>query len=192
MTGFSLRNKAAKVAATNLKPNVMAEINQENQAGSTPKKIRSRKLNSKVDLTAMVDLAFLLITFFMLTTSLSKPKSMHLSMPADGPSQPVDENRTMTILVGQGKAKCYMGQQTKDAKEIALGNQDLRRELTVRKKQAIDYSKDPNKGLIVLIKPGEKSQYGNVVDVLDEMAISNIDRYAVVDIEKSEADLLAR
>src|SRR6476660_7623862 len=87
----------------------MAELNQA-ATGAKTKKIRSRKLNSRVDLTAMVDLAFLLITFFMLTTSLSKPKSMNLTMPADGPSMPVDENRTMTILIDAGnKAQCFMG-----------------------------------------------------------------------------------
>ena len=60
----------------------MAELNTGDGGGEKgSKKVRSKKSNSKVDLTAMVDLAFLLITFFMLTTSLSKPQSPDLGLP---------------------------------------------------------------------------------------------------------------
>jgi biopolymer transport protein ExbD len=176
----------------------MAELNQDASGTSKPKKIRSRKLNSRVDLTAMVDLAFLLITFFMLTTSLSKPKSMDLAMPdREGHSMPVDENRTMTILIGEdNKTKCYMGMLTDHTpKEITLGTRNLRRELAVRKKEAQAYSAakgKPEQGLIVVIKPGKQSNYGNLVDVLDEMAIGEIPTYAIADIEPKENDLLQR
>ena len=60
----------------------MAELNTGDGGGKKGGgKVRSKKSNAKVDLTAMVDLAFLLITFFMLTTSLSKPQSMDLGLP---------------------------------------------------------------------------------------------------------------
>jgi biopolymer transport protein ExbD len=177
----------------------MAELNQGTPDGAaTPKKIRSKKLSSKVDLTAMVDLAFLLITFFMLTTSLSKPKSMDLTMPDQiGNPSPVDENRTMTILIGDhNKAKCYMGKLADHTpKEITLGTNGLRRELTVRKKEALAYSAakgKPDQGLIVLIKPGKQSSYGNLVDVLDEMAITDVPTYAITDIEPKENELLKK
>ena len=81
----------------------MAELNTGDGGGEKGGKVRSKKQNSKVDLTAMVDLAFLLITFFMLTTTLSKPQSMSLGLPDKDPDKDknnavkVDENRTMTI-----------------------------------------------------------------------------------------------
>lgn len=174
----------------------MAELNQA-PAGATPtKKVRSRKLNSRVDLTAMVDLAFLLITFFMLTTSLGKPKSMNLTMPnPNGESGNVDEHRTMTILIGeQNTAYCYMGfPSEKTEKKVVLGTSALRQELTQRNKEALAYSEAKGKkdqGLIVIIKPGKQSNYGNLVDVLDEMAISNIGTYAISEIDKKEIELL--
>ncbi|RZK01398.1 MAG: biopolymer transporter ExbD, partial [Flavobacterium sp.] len=62
----------------------MAQLDTGDSKGNKGGKVRSKKQNAAVDLTAMVDLAFLLITFFMLTTSLSKPQSMDLAMPDKG------------------------------------------------------------------------------------------------------------
>src|SRR3970040_2786481 len=93
----------------------MAELNTGDGGGGKGGKVRSKKANSKVDLTAMVDLAFLLITFFMLTTTLSKPQSMPLGLPdkQDDPNEKpikVDENRKLTVLLGDNnKMVYYMG-----------------------------------------------------------------------------------
>ena len=174
----------------------MAELNND-AAGEKTRKIRSSKRPSKVDLTAMVDLAFLLITFFMLTTTLSKPSAMELSMPEqEGKSMPIDENRTMTILVGDhNKTKCFMGSKSETSKNIILGTRELRNELAERKKEVRAYSTakgKPEQGLIVLIKPDKTSDYGNLVDILDEMAISDVPTYAITNIEKNESALLKR
>jgi biopolymer transport protein ExbD len=172
----------------------MAELNAGDSGGGKKgaKKVRSKKLNSKVDLTAMVDLAFLLITFFMLTTSLSKPQSMDLGLP-DKKSEEVndtkvDENRTMTILLGaNNKIQHYMGFfEEGKPKTSSYGKSGIRAELLKQKAKAVQYSGDPKKGLIVIIKPSKKSTYKNLVDVLDEMAINKIDVYAIVDITPEE------
>jgi biopolymer transport protein ExbD len=86
----------------------MAELNNSKDQGS--RRITSLTQAPRIDLTAMVDLAFLLTTFFMLTTSLAKPNAMNLAMPVDGPPQPVSETRTMTICLGKGdKLQWYRG-----------------------------------------------------------------------------------
>ena len=178
----------------------MAELNTGGgKKGS--KKVRSKKQNSKVDLTAMVDLAFLLITFFMLTTSLSKPQSMDLGLPDkdDDPTKnkdvKVDENRTMTILLGDNnQVKVYMGLLATPKlapKDIAYGKEGIRKELLKQKQAVVQYTGNKDKGLIVIIKPSKKSNYRNLVDILDEMAIVDVPTYAIVnDFSPEESKLI--
>ncbi len=182
----------------------MAELNTGGGDSGKGGKVRSKKQNSKVDLTAMVDLAFLLITFFMLTTSLSKPQSMSLGLPdkEDDPNKKkdikVDENRTMTILLGDNnQLKWYMGlfaTPIAGPKEITYGKDGIRKELLARKKSVLEYSAGigkPKNGLIVIIKPSKKCNYKNLVDVLDEMAIVDVPTYAIVnDFTPEEKKLL--
>jgi biopolymer transport protein ExbD len=179
----------------------MAELNTGDGGGKKgSKKVRSKKSNSKVDLTAMVDLAFLLITFFMLTTSLSKPQSMDLGMPdkeedptKDKPIE-VADNRSMTVLLGDnGEVQWYMGQFTKPLEgpeTTTYGKAGIRKEILSKMQSVPVVTRDPKKGLIVIIKPNKKSTYRNLVDILDEMAICKVPTYAIVDITPEENALL--
>ena len=178
----------------------MAELNTGDGGGKGDKKVRSKKGNSRVDLTAMVDLAFLLITFFMLTTSLNKPQSMDLGMPdKQKKDEPKDEmlvadNRSLTVLLGENdKVKWYLGQfatPLAGPELVTYGKDGIRKELLTRVKSVIAETGDPKKGLIVIIKPSKKSTYRNLVDILDEMAICKVKTYAIVDITKEEVALL--
>jgi biopolymer transport protein ExbD len=170
----------------------MAELNTGDGGGGKGGKVRSKKQNSKVDLTAMVDLAFLLITFFMLTTTLSKPQSMNLGLPDKDPDKDknkdvkVDENRTMTILLGDNnKLVRYVGLLATPVsggapKDFVYGKDGIRKELLSRKEAVLQYTGNKDKGMIVIIKPSKKSKYKNLVDILDEMAIVNVPTYAIV------------
>jgi biopolymer transport protein ExbD len=167
----------------------MAELNT-GDSGGKDKKVRSKKANSKVDLTAMVDLAFLLITFFMLTTSLSKPQSMDLALPDKTPPEKkeidvkVDENRTITLLLGENNKliwyKGFFEKPLAGKESIEFGKNGLRKMLLKQKAEIIAYTQDKTKGPIVIIKPSKKSKYKNLVDALDEMAISGIEQSAIV------------
>jgi biopolymer transport protein ExbD len=180
----------------------MAELNTDAGGGKKgEKKVRSKKSNAKVDLTAMVDLAFLLITFFMLTTSLSKPQSMDLGLP-DKEEKPENEkpievadDRTMTILLGENNTvKWYMGQFGKPLEgpnDSTYGKAGIRQEILSKVKSVPEKYGDPKKGLIVIIKMDKKTNYRNMVDILDEMAIAKVPTYALVDISPEEKALLS-
>ena len=184
----------------------MAELNTDGGGGKKGSgKVRSKKQNSKVDLTAMVDLAFLLITFFMLTTTLSKPQSMSLGLPDKDPEDKtppvkVDENRTMTImLAANNKIVRYVGLLATPVvggapKDFTYGKGGIREELLARKKLVLAYSAakgKPKDGIIVIIKPTKKSNYRNLVDILDEMVIAGVETYAIVpEFTPEEATLL--
>ena len=171
----------------------MAELgNSGGGGGKKDGKVRSKKSDPRVDLTAMVDLAFLLITFFMLTTSLSKPQSMDLGLPdKEDKKEPekdikVDQRRTMTIIMGDNdKIKWYHG--LLEAPEVdgkptdaEYGKNGLRKEILKRVVSIPQVTGSKDKGLIVIIKPSKKSTYRNLVDVLDEMAICKVPTYAIV------------
>ncbi|MCF6133346.1 ExbD/TolR family protein [Flavobacterium wongokense] len=181
----------------------MAELNTGDSGKGKGGKVRSKKSNAKVDLTAMVDLAFLLITFFMLTTSLSKPQSMDLGLPdkEDDPTKnkdiKVDQRRTMTILMGDNdKIKWYHGlletpEPNGKPTDAVYGRNGLRKEILKRVTSVPQVTGDKEKGLIVIIKPSKKSTYRNLVDVLDEMAICKVPTYAIVnDITPEEMKLV--
>ena len=151
----------------------------------------------------MVDLAFLLITFFMLTTTLSKPQSMSLGLPDKDEDESknkdvkVDENRTMTLLLGDDdKLIRYVGLLATPVsggapKDFVYGKQGIRKELLERKKKVQEYTGDKSKGMIVIIKPSKKSNYKNLIDILDEMAIVDVPTYAIVnDFTPEETKLL--
>jgi len=166
----------------------MAELNSNPEKSG--RRGSSRKAIPRVDLTAMVDLAFLLITFFMLTTILTKPKQMPVVMPAPGPPGKVPETSTMSICLGKNnQAIWYIGMPEKPLtapKQISYGN-DLSKaiydtEMAVYKKSG--------KGLFVIIKPDDHSRYDNLVETLDDMQIFNVPTYAIAKITPQDVDML--
>ncbi|WP_264537768.1 ExbD/TolR family protein [Flavobacterium sp. N1736] len=168
-----------------------------------PKKVRSKKLNTRVDLTAMVSVSFLLIIFFMVTIELSKPKILDLSSRDNGccdcrEYRDYGENRSITLMLGENnKLIYYMGLLDSPIiapKEIKYGREGIRKELLKRKKSILEFAAKgaKPKNLIVIIKPSKKSNYGNLVDILDEMKIAEIDTYAIVpEFTPKETKLLA-
>src|SRR6187402_2148270 len=174
-----------------------------NDFGRKIGKVRSKKLNSRVDLTAMVGVSFLLIAFFMLNNELSRPQTMSLTLPDHTGCRGYGgcgENRSLTILLGDNdKAVLYMGMLEYpmiSPKTVEYGKRGIRKELLKIDKQVHDYNIRRGRtksGLVVIIKPSKKSNYSNLIDILDEMSIVGVNTYAIVnEFTPEEAKLVAR
>jgi biopolymer transport protein ExbD len=195
----------------------MAEVQSNHQeiGRSRHRKVRAKKLSTYLDMTPMVDLAFLLLTFFMLTTTFSKPKAMEITMPVDGKPAPV--NNAVTVLLGDKNRVFWYYGEFKPGKtqltESEFSAKGIRQVLFEKNKEAVDEIKGLEKDLItgkiteasfkksrlkilqknsifVLIKTDDKAKYQNVVDMLDECSIANVGKYAIVDMIPGESELL--
>lgn len=148
---------------------------------------KSKKLSTRVDLTPMVDLGFLLITFFIFTTTMSQPTAMKLFLPKDT-DKPEEQNKVkasgaLTIMLGKADQVYYY--EGDDPTKIQATNfKDIRGIIITKKK-----STDP-KDFVVVIKPTPDATYRNTVDILDEMSINEVKRYAMVDISSDEYQLV--
>jgi len=178
----------------------MAELNTGGE-GKGGKKVRSKKQNAGVDLTAMVDLAFLLITFFMLTTSLSKPQSMELTMPdkkdvKQEDKQEAKESKTMTVLIGKDNSiKYYMGLLDKPfggvgPTDTTYGQNGIRKVILQKMANLKAQGFVDKEGLLVLIKSTDDATYTNMIDILDEMAITGVKLYAINDMTDAEKEIM--
>jgi len=158
----------------------MAEVNTEQRQKGGDKGIvkKGKKLSTRVDMTPMVDLAFLLLTFFLLATTFIKPQIMQLILPEqnkDNANTPkVNEKNVLSIVLeGDDKIYWYIGLTNAQVHETNYSDTGLRVVLQEQSKA--------NEKLNVLIKPADTSTYENLVTTLDEMSISNIQRYILYD-----------
>jgi len=167
----------------------MAELDTSSKEGKGKHgKKKSKKMSTRVDLTPMVDLGFLLVTFFMLTTTFSKPQTMEINMPFKDKTQQeegqaVKESKAMTIILGgDDKVFYYMGITDPLIEASSFSKEGIRKVLLEKNRTIND--------LMVLIKPTEFSRYKNMIDILDEMSITGIKKYAIVDITDFDKTLI--
>jgi biopolymer transport protein ExbD len=170
----------------------MAEMDTSGGGGHKkgPGVKKAKKASTRVDLTPMVDLGFLLITFFIFTTTISQPTTMNLFLPKDT-DKPEEQNKAkesgaLTLLLGADKnVYYYEGTLDPSASNFKSSTMKQIRDVIINKKRTT-----PKEDLVVVIKPSVESTYRDVVDILDEMAINDISRYALVDIAEVEGQLV--
>ena len=170
----------------------MAEL-AEKETKKKGKKKRRKKMSTRVDMTPMVDLGFLLITFFMLTTTFSKPQTMEINLPVKPKGEVIEEqenslkaSKAFNIIVdGENRLFWYLGLPHEPLEPLTETNYsaDGIRKVLLEKNSTIQ-------DMVVLIKPTNAAVYKNVVDILDEMNISNIKRYALIDITPDDLEEL--
>ena len=158
----------------------MAEIN-------TSTKTKGKKYLHKsirVDLTPMVDLGFLLITFFILTTTLQANTTMKLIMPKDSAdSSEVPKSKTLTfILLSHDSISYYDGL----AKEIKYAGFGEMRNIIQQKQTSLTNNHIDRRELTLIIKPTKESCYKNFIDALDEIHINDCKHYLVAEPGKYE------
>ena len=141
----------------------MAEMVVKESGKKGPGVKKSKKKSTSVDLTPMVDLGFLLITFFIFTTTMDQPTSLNLNMPKDTPDvnneTKIKESGALTLMPAKMETTGY-----KSVRDIIL-----------KKKKST-----PAEDFFVTIKPDNDATYKNAVDILDEMNINDVTRYAMI------------
>lgn len=190
----------------------MAEI-QTGDGGGHKKggKVRSKKMSTRIDFTPMVDLGFLLITFFMLTTTLAKPQIMALVMPEKDDidltdTEPVKESKVLTLLLGKDdKVYYYEGITNPTLDSTDYSAEGIRKVITDKMVEVKNqfgeeaYKKKNKEGveeelmgsyINVLIKPTKEARYKNLVDALDEMSITKVRYYVILDVSPLEMDFI--
>ncbi|WP_152270779.1 ExbD/TolR family protein [Agriterribacter humi] len=148
---------------------------------------KAKKLSTRVDMTPMVDLGFLLITFFIFSTTMAQPTAMQLIMPKDTENleeqTKVKASGALTIMLGKSDGLYYY--EGDDPTKIQATDYKKVREVIITKKK----STKPE-DFVVVIKPNDEANYKNVVAILDEMSINEVKKYALVSISPVENELL--
>lgn len=145
------------------------------------KRKKGRRLNIRIDMTPLVDVAFLLLTFFMLTTSMVRPQTMEINLPPD-PDVKVEIGESNLLNVWMDETgKIYWAMGITAAKRIEFA--DLRTFLR---------EKATNPKLTVLVKIDRKGKYSWMVDILDELALTNITRFSLAPMLDKDKLLLAK
>lgn len=168
---------------------------------------KAKKLSTRVDLTPMVDLGFLLITFFMFTTTMSKPKTMEINMPYKGddvekPSE-VKKSTALTVLLSKNHRVYYyegIGDDPTtppDVQMTSFKNPGGIRDVIIDKKKKVDDlvrsgALLPTDKTTILIKPDYNSTYDDFVNIIDEMNINDISVYAIVDISPVDKEFIQK
>jgi biopolymer transport protein ExbD len=169
----------------------MAEMDTSSGGGHKkgPGVKKSKKLSTRVDLTPMVDLGFLLITFFIFTTTMSQPTAMPLNLPKDV-DKPDDQNKVkesavLTLMLGKNDHVYYY--EGMDPTKMQSTTFKAVRDVVIDKKRRTDPA-----DFVVILKPTQDATYGDVVNIVDEMKIDDVKRFAQVDVSPVEYALIQK
>ncbi len=193
----------------------MAEVEQSSDGGHGKKGgPKTKKKSTKVDMTAMVDVAFLLLTFFVLTATMSNSSLISLTLPPKADDIPdeekrkkIDEKKIMTIVLdADDEIKYYVGvaNEETELKTTNYGESGVRKaiytHIQTNRTLGIPLCKDVNDAGIAsggcwdpifVLKPRDESRYKNLVDVLDEFAITEAQKYAIDQFTEADSTFIA-
>jgi len=142
---------------------------------------KQRRLGVRIDMTPMVDVAFLLLTFFMLTTSMNRPQTMEINLPPDKMHVDVAESNVLTLRVKED-GSIYWNIANENPQKVDPKNF---RALMAEKNQQ-------NPKLITLIKVDRKGKYHYMVDIMDELNLANITRFSLAPMLDADKQILQK
>lgn len=191
---FCMENFLVAIFYVSPKHTTMAQLEtvslKNNKGGK-----RLNKKSTKVDLTPMVDLGFLLITFFVFTTTMAKPRVMGLVSPKES-SATIDvcESCALTIIPAANNQLYYYEGilQSNTVLKSTSFNESGLRALLFTKQQKVKEARGNSDEMSLIIRPSDASTYKNFVDVMDEVNITGVKRYYLDDITPQEKQLLSR
>jgi len=145
------------------------------------KRRKMRRIGVRIDMTPMVDVAFLLLTFFMLTTSMSRPQTMEINLPPENTNVEVAESNLLTLRVKED-GSIYWNMAS-----------DVPQKIEYKKLRAFLTEKgQSNPKLITLLKVDRKGKYHMMVDIMDELNMANITRFSIAPMLDPDLKALAK
>ena len=170
----------------------MSEIQTTNtDLSSGHRKVLQKRSSTHIDMTPMVDLAFLLLTFFIMTTTFKSHKIIDLIMPDNqstkSPTLLAESKAFNLLIMNDRKLKWYMGAEDKAARALTAtfseGPNSIRKILMQKNKIV-------NDSVFVLIKPSDNSSYNDLITVFDLMTICNINSYTIMNLNESDKKVI--
>ena len=178
-----------------LKLTVMAALETKTTAAKHKTCKRVNKKSTRVDLTPMVDLGFLLLTFFVFTSVLAKPKVMDIVSPKDSIEHTeVCETCVLTAILAKDDKIIYyegMPENNPVLKETSFTAEGLRMVL-LKKKETVKKAKGTSDEMVLIVKPADESSFKNFIDILDEVAITGVKHYFIDEINTTDKKLLIK
>jgi biopolymer transport protein ExbD len=148
-------------------------------AGKTGLRRPRTRLGIRIDMTPMVDVAFLLLIFFMVTTVFRQPLAMEINMPEPGAEVKVPESNVMTVYIDRNDSLYYkLGTE----EVLPIGWDDL--DSTFRA-----YA-DANPNLIILVKIDRQARYNDMVEMMDTLEAAHMERFSLVPMDEEDAQML--
>jgi biopolymer transport protein ExbD len=156
----------------------------ESKSHAKGQKKKKKRAGVRIDMTPMVDVAMLLLTFFMLTTVFSKPQTMELNLPPDSKVQvEVAATTLLTVRIAPNMEIYWnMGNEPTALKKITF--RELR-PLLIEKLRNIPK-------LITLVQIDRDAKYNDMVDIIDELNLANITRFSIAPMKDTDKKLIAR
>jgi biopolymer transport protein ExbD len=143
------------------------------------KKKSKKRVSIRIDMTPMVDVAFLLLTFFMLTTVFRKPQTLEINLPPDPKAKVIMDEKNLLQIRCDESLNLYWNIGFDIPHKLKF--EDLRKFLQEKAKE--------NPKFVVLIKVDRKSKYHALIDIIDELNLAQMGRFSmapITDIDKKE------